>query len=309
MRLRQPARATRRTAESVRTVVTVRSSEGELVAAHALGVRLWDDCDGRSVGLAEEGAMSIWEGASWWAGWMVGAMSLAGGCGVGVDFGSSPKAGITPQELVRRTQELVDSVAGGDKRPWKKYLAEDCMYFDERGTNMDKAALVKSVEGLPAGYSGSIKIVRAQSRILEDVAILSYDLDETETVFGQVEKARYHSTDTWVRRNGEWQIMAGQVLRYYEDPAPGKVETKKYKEYVGTYEIAPGDTMTVSMNDENLYMQRGNRPKGELVPEAIDIFFTKGVEGRQLFGRGADGKVDALIQRRNNEDVVWKKVR
>jgi hypothetical protein len=31
---------------------------------------------------------------------------------VGMDFGSSPKAGIAQQELVRRTQELVDSVAG-----------------------------------------------------------------------------------------------------------------------------------------------------------------------------------------------------
>lgn len=227
---------------------------------------------------------------------------------MGVDFGSSPKARITQQELVRRTQELVDSVAGGDKRPWKKYLAEDCMYFDERGTNMDKAALVKSVEGLPAGYSGSIKIVRAQSRILEDVAILSYDLDETETVFGQVEKARYHSTDTWVRRSGEWQIVAGQVLRYYEDPASGKVEAKKYKEYVGTYEIAPGNTTIVTMDGEKLYMQRGNKTKDELIPEAIDIFFTKGVEGRQLFERGVDGKVDAFIQRRNNEDVVWKRI-
>jgi hypothetical protein len=25
--------------------------------------------------------------------------------------------------------------AGGDKGPWKKYFAEDCMYFDERDAN------------------------------------------------------------------------------------------------------------------------------------------------------------------------------
>jgi hypothetical protein len=40
---------------------------------------------------------------------------------------------ITQDELVRRTQELVDSVAGGDQTPWKKYFADDAMFFDERG--------------------------------------------------------------------------------------------------------------------------------------------------------------------------------
>jgi hypothetical protein len=244
-----------------------------------------------------------------WIGLMMGVAFGMEACGLGVDFGGARASVITQEELVRRAQELMDSVAGGDQAPWKKYFAEDCIYFDEKGRLMDKAALVESVQALPAGYSGTIKIARAQSRILTDTAILSYDMDETETIFGQELKARYHATDTWVRRNGEWQVIAGQVLRYYEDPAAGKVEAKKYKEYVGTYEIAPGNTTTVFMEGEDLYMQRGNKPKAVLIPEATDIFFTKGVEGRQLFRRGVDGKLDALIQRRNNEDVAWKKVR
>ena len=125
--------------------------------------------------------------------------------------------GITQQELVQRTQELFDAVAGGNQAPWEKYFADDAMYFDEKGRNMDKTALVKDVTPLPKGYSGSIKIQNAQSRIVGDTAILSYDMDESETVFGQQLKARYHATDTWMRRNGAWQIVAGQVLRYYEE--------------------------------------------------------------------------------------------
>jgi hypothetical protein len=34
----------------------------------------------------------------------------------------------------------------------------------------------------------------------------------------------------------------------------------------------------------------------------------KPIEGRILFRHADDGKVDALIDRRNNEDVIWKKV-
>ena len=219
-----------------------------------------------------------------------------------------PQSDITQGELVRRTQELADSVALGDQNPWKKYLADDCMFFDEKGRNMNKAALVADITPLPTGYSGSIKIANVQSHIERNIAILSYDQDEKETVFGQEMTARYHETDTWMHRNGQWQIIAGQVLRYYEDPAPGRADTAKFGEYVGTYELAPGKTLTVSTDSKLLYRQRGDRPKDLLIPEAADIFFRKGVEGRILFHHVDSGKVDALIDRRNNEDVVWKKI-
>jgi hypothetical protein len=98
------------------------------------------------------------------------------------------------------------------------------------------------------------------------------------------------------------------VLRYYEDPAPGNVDRTKFPEYVGTYELSPANRITVTIDGDNLYRQRGDQPKGLLIPEAPAIFFRKGVEGRILFRHADDGKVDALIDRRNNEDVIWKKV-
>jgi hypothetical protein len=220
-----------------------------------------------------------------------------------------PRNQITQDELVRRTQELVDSVAAGDQRPWKKYFADDCMFFDEKGRNMSKAALVADVTPLPAGSSGSIKIEKVQSHIERKIAVLSYDLDEKETIYGQEMTARYHETDTWMRRNGQWQIVAGQVLRYYEDPAPGKVNPASFAAYLGTYELAPGQTLAISADSGLLFRQRGDRPKDQLIPETTDIFFRKGVEGRILFRHGDNGKVDALIDRRNNEDVVWKKIK
>jgi hypothetical protein len=187
-------------------------------------------------------------------------------------------------------------------------FAEDAMFFDEKGRSMDKTALVKDIQPMPMGYSGTIKLVRPKSHIEGNVAILSYDLDETETIFGQNMTARYHETDIWMRRGGKWQIVAGQVLRYYEDPAPGKADTSKFAAYVGTYQLGPERKLTVSAEGDHLYSQRAGRDRVELIPEASDIFFQKGVEGRTLFGAGADGKVISLIDRRNNEDVVWKKI-
>ena len=215
---------------------------------------------------------------------------------------------ISQDELVRRTQELFDAVVKGNAEPWKKYFADDCIFSDEKGRTLGKAAPVADITPLPRGYSGTIKIAKAQSIIHGDTAILSYDLDETETVFGQNLTARYHSTDTWLRRDGTWQIVASQAMRYYEDPAVGKAEPKKFADFVGTYELAPGQTRTVSTEGEKLYVERKGK-REQLLPETPDIFFRKGVEGGVLFRHADDGKVDALIDRRNNEDILWRKTK
>lgn len=213
---------------------------------------------------------------------------------------------ITEQELIRRTQELYDAVATGNQAPWKKYFADDCVYSDEKGRTFNKAQLIADITPLPRGYSGSIKIDNAQSRIIGETAVLSYDANETETIFGQEMHARYHITDTWLRRNGQWQILASQAHRYYEDPAIGRADANEFTDYTGTYELAPGENRTVTAEGDQLFLQR-NGKKEQLLPETCDLFFRKGVEGRILFQRDASGQVECLIDRRNNEDVVWRK--
>jgi hypothetical protein len=215
---------------------------------------------------------------------------------------------ITEQELVRRTQELYDAIVPGNQTPWKKYFADDCTFSDEKGRTLDKSKLVTDITPLPKGYSGTIKIENVISRIIGDTAILSYDANEMETIFGQNLRARYHVTDTWLRRNGQWQVIASQAHRYYEDPAIGKADEKKFPDYVGSYELAPGQTRTVTSENGKLFVERKGK-KEELLPESSDLFFRKGVEGRILFRHDNAGAVDALIDRRNNEDVIWRKIK
>ena len=215
-------------------------------------------------------------------------------------------APITEEELVRRTQELYDAVAAGNQAPRKQYFADDCIFSDEKGRTMDKNKLVADITPLPTGYSGAIKLEHVQSQIYDDVAVLSYDANEAETIFGQNLSARYHITDTWLRRNDKWQIVASQAHRYYEDPALGKADLKKFADFIGTYELAPGQTRTVLSEGDRLFVER-NGKKDQLLPETSELFFRRGIEGRILFLYDKDGKVDALVDRRNNEDVVWRK--
>ena len=214
-----------------------------------------------------------------------------------------------PAQLIRQTQELYDSLVSGNPEPWKKYYADDCIFADEKGRLLDKAKLVADITPLPAGYSGSIKIENVQRRVIGDTVVLSYDANESEIIFGQHLSARYHTTDTWLRRNGNWQIIASQSHRYYEDPATGQADPKKFPDFIGTYELAPGQTRTVSAEGDKLFIERKGK-KEQLLPESSDLFFRKGVEGRILFRRDPQiNKVTALIDRRNNEDVSWRKTK
>jgi len=86
----------------------------------------------------------------------------------------------------------------------------------------------------------------------------------------------------------------------------GKADPKKFTDFIGTYELAPGQTRSVIVEAEKLFVKRIDK-KEQLLPETSELFFRRGVEGRILFRYAANGKVDALIDRRNNEDVVWKK--
>ena len=234
------------------------------------------------------------------------AFLLAGLISSSLALGAGPDANITQDELVRRTQELFDAVVPGNQEPWKKYYADDCLFADEKGRQMDKTKLIADISPMPKGYSGTIKVVNPVSRIIGDTAILSYDCDETETVFGQHLTARYHATDTWLRRNSVWQIVASQTMRYYEDPAVGRADPAKFPEFSGVYELGEGQTRKVFVEGASLFVERKGKSE-QLFPESPDIFFRKGVEGRILFRAGKDGKVDALIDRRNNEDIIWQK--
>ncbi len=211
-------------------------------------------------------------------------------------------------ELVQITQRLMDSLAGGEKELWKQYLADDCIFTDEKGSTFNKAEYLQQLEPLPPGYSGTIKVENPRFRDAGSTQILVYDLAEQEIIFGQVLKVRYRETDTWVNRGGKWQILASQVLRLYQDPARGSVKPETLQDYAGEYELTPGVRLTVVVENGELFKQRTGRPPTQLIPETPDVFFASGAEDRTIFDRAADGHVFRIISRRDGEDVVWTKV-
>lgn len=216
----------------------------------------------------------------------------------------------TEKELVAIAQELYDAIAIGNKAPWEKYLAGDMIYTDENWRILTKKDLVEGLRPLPAGYSGSIRIANLQSRINGDAAVLSYRALEEETIFGQKLTPTYLVTDTYFKRNGHWQLIASHVIVMPSERKAMTIRPEQYDSVVGQYELTPGVNYTITREDGKLIGQRTGRAKEELLPADDHTFFRKGsIRGEKVFLRDSTGRVTQMLERRENNDLVWKKTK
>jgi hypothetical protein len=216
----------------------------------------------------------------------------------------------TEKELVAIAQELYDAIAVGNKAPWEKHLAADMIYTDENWQILSKKDLVEGLRPLPKGYSGSIRIANVQSRINGDAAVLSYRALEEETIFGQKLTPIYLVTDTYFKRNGQWQMIASHVIVMPSERRAIALPLDLFESFVGEYELTPGVTYTISLEGGKLIGQRTGRAKEELLPADNNTFFRKGtIRGEKVFVRDANGRVTQMLDRRENNDLAWKKIK
>jgi hypothetical protein len=242
-------------------------------------------------------------------------VSVIGGAGQDVKVESpaqtqSSADAATEKEIVAIIQKLMDAVAVGDKTVWEKYVAPDLIYTDENWKVLTKKDLVDSLAPLPKGYTGSIKVANVRSRINGDAAVVAWEAIEEEFVFGQRLAPVYLVTDTYFKRSGEWQLVAEQIVVRPSARQNIAVDPKIYLSLTGEYELTPGVTYKVTVEEGKLFGQRTGRDKQELLPADVNTYFVKGtIRGERVFIRDAKGAVTEIRDRRENNDLVWKKIK
>ena len=214
------------------------------------------------------------------------------------------------REIKRISQELLDAIAVGNKAVWERYLADDCIYSDENGRTLNKAQLLEDLRPLPAGYSGTITIAESQIRVHRDAAVIANRMIENETIYGQKIVTEYHATETYVKRDGRWQMIASHVTVIPSERKSITLNPKSLDAFTGQYEMAPGVTYTITRKGDKLIGQRAGRSEEELLAMAENILFRKGaVRGEKVFVRDDGGRVTQMIDRRDNNDLIWKKIK
>jgi ketosteroid isomerase-like protein len=213
-------------------------------------------------------------------------------------------------ELRRNTQELLDAIAPGKVEVWRKYLHPKMLHVDENDTVRGKEELLKELSPLPAGLEGSLEIASFKVELHDNVAVATHEDREHLNYHGQKLASRFRATDTWLKTPEGWRLIATQVLAVLKDPPSITLSEEQFCAYNGTFTLTPDITETIHCKEGSLAAVRSARPEVIYKAEVADVFFVPGrPRTRRIFQRDHAGAIIGFIDRREGEDIVWRKVR
>jgi len=125
---------------------------------------------------------------------------------------SGCKQGYDQKEAERYIRESesqwAESVANGDGSVGQRILADDFIGVDPKGGHYDKSKMISETSDGPK-YFVSNHLNEVRIRFFGDTAVAQGN-ESWERKNG--ERGRFVWTDTWLRRNGQWQIVAAEDL-------------------------------------------------------------------------------------------------
>ena len=114
----------------------------------------------------------------------------------------------TERYILESERQWAESVATGDTSAIERILADDFVGVDPKGVLYNKQQMVADTRNAPKYYVSN-RLNDVKVRFYGDTAI-AQGSETWEKRNG--ERGRFVWTDTWIRRNGRWQIVAAEDL-------------------------------------------------------------------------------------------------
>jgi ketosteroid isomerase-like protein len=213
------------------------------------------------------------------------------------------------QELRELENDWLSVYISGDRATYDRVVADDFTGTDEsavqRGKEQDRALLPA------APVPGAIALNEdMQVRLYGETAMITGRI-LTKAKVGDQEIPGFATrfTDTWLKRQGRWQVVARHYSRVPIERKATKPDAKIYDAYVGEYELAPGLAFSVFKEGESLFVQVTGQPKTELHPESEIVFFLKERSALFLFIRNDKGQVAQMLTIQDGRVTTAKKIK
>lgn len=113
--------------------------------------------------------------------------------------------------IIQCEREWAESVANGDATVIERILADDFIGVDPEGTMYDKARMVADTRTAPK-YFASNRLNAVKVRFFGADTAVAQGSESWERKVGTPRYGKFVWTDTWIRRNGKWQIVAAEDL-------------------------------------------------------------------------------------------------
>jgi peptidylprolyl isomerase len=144
----------------------------------------------------------------------------------------------TPEQALKDAEhQSSEAFKNRDKTALDRILANDFIFTDDEGQVQDKAAYIKA----------ATELIKVEFYSLDDLAtraagavgVVTGRWTGKVTVNGKAAGGEYRFTDTFVKRNGRWQVLASQytqILRQGAKSMSGEVTTPSGLKYVDLVE-------------------------------------------------------------------------
>jgi hypothetical protein len=206
-------------------------------------------------------------------------------------------------------QNLMDAIAPGNAAIWGSVMDDDCSITSEEGQLSSKKDFLRDLKPLPPGLSGGITVRDLTVQSFASFAIVRFEADEWEQVFGQRLTTKYRMTDTFRRDGTGWKLVASHTSVVTADPPEQSVDSSHWPDLVGDYQLQPdGWVFHVELRSGNLYGGRDPAKLRPLIALTPVAFVLEGSLGELLFDIGSGGRAARIVELRKFEPLVWTRV-
>ncbi len=214
------------------------------------------------------------------------------------------------EEVLKVEREQRDAVLKRDIKTTERLVSDDFVLtvWDGLGS---KATLLTYLREEPADPTLTLTGEGVKVRVNGDTAIVvgkriekrrSPDNNQEGTAY-----ARY--TRTYVKRQGQWQLLSEHLQTIPAEHTAVKVDPKLYDDYIGKYD-SPIFTFSVTKEGDRLVATPDDqrRPAAELFPESESEFFLKDRDAQITFMRDRKGQVTHAMLRINGAPIRARRV-
>ena len=120
----------------------------------------------------------------------------------------------TERYILESERQWAESVATGDTSAIERILADDFIGVDPKGGLYNKQQMIADTRNAPKSFLSN-RLNDVKVRFYGNTAI-AQGSETWEKRSG--ERGRFVWTDTWLQRNGRWQIVAAEDLIAPEEP-------------------------------------------------------------------------------------------
>jgi hypothetical protein len=202
------------------------------------------------------------------------------------------KATPAEQQVLARERALVHAFGQQDSQGVAGLLDPQVTWVNLMGGRVTRQQLVEGRKSTNPKYEILQTGLRLQS--YGDVAIVNGHETLPDSTNGTAQERDF--TRTWMKRNGNWMLVASQYTGFTEPTRPAAVPDAQLDQYAGEYRPAPGQSQdpsaqpTVIARDGDRLVLKTESGDVALEPEAPGVFYSRNMRGRIVFSRPAESQ-------------------